>query len=190
MLADQKARYVLADRAYDAGYFRQAIADIEAEPIIPPHPTRKCPAEAAGNLSRLLSLIEDNLIAADDPTLQERLDTLRGQRDEADTQVRLLAETTSQDVGGVTPARQVRAAHGHSAVGDPYRPSPCARLTCACSSIRSSSGNRNSASPALPPHSERQPARAYYPRRLRCLVLFGIGALWGDSNSRYRCEGE
>jgi transposase len=44
MIAGQTARYVLADRAYDAGYFRDAITGIGAEPVIPPHPTRKHPA--------------------------------------------------------------------------------------------------------------------------------------------------
>ncbi|MGI4794394.1 MAG: hypothetical protein ACRYG8_10025 [Janthinobacterium lividum] len=32
---------MLADRAYDAGYFRSAIAAIGVELVIPPHPTRK-----------------------------------------------------------------------------------------------------------------------------------------------------
>lgn len=44
MIADQSARFVLADRAYDAGWFRQAIRAIGAEPVIPPNPTRKHPA--------------------------------------------------------------------------------------------------------------------------------------------------
>lgn len=44
MIADQSAHFVLADRAYDAGWFRQAICAIGAEPVIPPNPTRKHPA--------------------------------------------------------------------------------------------------------------------------------------------------
>ena len=44
MIAGQSARFVLADRAYDAGWFRQAVRAIGAEPVIPPNPTRKHPA--------------------------------------------------------------------------------------------------------------------------------------------------
>jgi len=44
LLSRQRARYVLADRAYDARSFREAIEAIGAEPVIPPNPTRKHPA--------------------------------------------------------------------------------------------------------------------------------------------------
>jgi len=44
LIEGQRARYVLADTAYDAGYFRDAITTMGAEPVIPPHPTRKTPA--------------------------------------------------------------------------------------------------------------------------------------------------
>ena len=44
MIADQSARFVLADRAYDAAWFRQAILAIGAEPVIPSNPTRTHPA--------------------------------------------------------------------------------------------------------------------------------------------------
>ena len=44
LLAGQKARYVLADRAYDARHMREAVEAIGAEPVIPPNPTRKHPA--------------------------------------------------------------------------------------------------------------------------------------------------
>ena len=43
MIEGQQARYVLADRAYDALAFRDAIKAIGAEPVIPPNPTRKHP---------------------------------------------------------------------------------------------------------------------------------------------------
>jgi transposase len=62
MIAGQTARYVLADRAYDAGYFRDAITAIGAEPVIPPNPTRKHPAtydrqhyKARNQIERLVS---------------------------------------------------------------------------------------------------------------------------------------
>ncbi len=41
MVRHQPARHVLADCAHDAGYFRDAIGATGAEPVIPPHPTRK-----------------------------------------------------------------------------------------------------------------------------------------------------
>lgn len=44
MIAGQSARFVLADRAYDAGWFREAIIATGATPVIPPNPTRKHPA--------------------------------------------------------------------------------------------------------------------------------------------------
>jgi transposase len=44
LLSGHCARYVLADRAYDARSFREAIAQAGAEPVIPPNPTRKRPA--------------------------------------------------------------------------------------------------------------------------------------------------
>jgi transposase len=43
MIEGEQARYVLADRAYDALAFRNAIKAIGAEPVIPPNPTRKHP---------------------------------------------------------------------------------------------------------------------------------------------------
>lgn len=43
MLDGEQARYGLADRAYDAVAFQDAIKAIGAEPVIPPNPTRKHP---------------------------------------------------------------------------------------------------------------------------------------------------
>jgi transposase len=45
LLAGQNARFVLADRAYDARRLREAIAARGAKPVIPPNPTRKHPAD-------------------------------------------------------------------------------------------------------------------------------------------------
>jgi transposase len=47
LLAGQIARYVLADRAHDAQHLREAIEAAGAEPVIPPNPTRKHPANDA-----------------------------------------------------------------------------------------------------------------------------------------------
>lgn len=65
MIADQSARYVLADQAYDAEHFRQAIRSLGAEPVIPPHPTRKYPAtydrqryKARNQVERLVSRLK------------------------------------------------------------------------------------------------------------------------------------
>jgi hypothetical protein len=44
LLAGQTARYVLADRAYDARHLRETIIAMGAEPVIPPNSTRKHPA--------------------------------------------------------------------------------------------------------------------------------------------------
>lgn len=65
MMAGQNIRYVLADRAYDTGYFRDAIRDAGAEPVIPPNPTRKHPAtydrqryKARNQIERLVSRLK------------------------------------------------------------------------------------------------------------------------------------
>jgi len=44
LLEGQGARYVRADRAYDAARRRESIVASGAEPVIPPNPTRKHPA--------------------------------------------------------------------------------------------------------------------------------------------------
>jgi transposase len=58
MIADQQACYVLADRAYDAGWFRDAVKAIGAEPVIPPNPTRKQPASYDAQRYRARNRIE------------------------------------------------------------------------------------------------------------------------------------
>lgn len=57
-IADQTAHFVLADRAYDAGWFREAIRAMGAEPVIPPNPTRKHPAAYDARRYRARNQIE------------------------------------------------------------------------------------------------------------------------------------
>jgi transposase len=45
LLEGRAARYVLAGRAYDARSLRDLIVASGAEPVIPPNPTRKHPAD-------------------------------------------------------------------------------------------------------------------------------------------------
>ena len=54
MIGNQTAHYVLADRAHDAGYFRNAITVIEAEPVIHNHQHYR----ARNQIERLVSRLK------------------------------------------------------------------------------------------------------------------------------------
>jgi len=62
LLVGVDAEYVFGDRAYDGSPIREAIADMGAEAVIPPHPCRKAPAAYDRHLYRARHAIE-NLFA-------------------------------------------------------------------------------------------------------------------------------
>ena len=62
LLVGVDAEYVFGDRAYDGSSIREAIADMGAEAVIPPHPCRKSPAAYDRYLYRARHAIE-NLFA-------------------------------------------------------------------------------------------------------------------------------
>jgi transposase len=62
LLVGVEAKCVLGDRAYDGAPIRDAIAEMGAEAVIPPHPCRKAPAAYDAHLYRARHAIE-NLFA-------------------------------------------------------------------------------------------------------------------------------
>lgn len=62
LLVGVEADHVLGDRAYDGSPIREAIADMGAEAVIPPHPCRKSPAYYDRHLYKARHAIE-NLFA-------------------------------------------------------------------------------------------------------------------------------
>ena len=58
LIAGYEGEYVIADKGYDSGQFRQFIADCGMTPVIPPHSNRKEPHEYDTHLYRERHLVE------------------------------------------------------------------------------------------------------------------------------------